>query len=210
MLPLSKKGGTDTGSEVALARSEEQARQQAIRDGTSKIDSLFGGQFNDDFYAGRAKSYENYALPQIADQFGDASKELTFSLARRGALDSTSRASLATELEKRRALQEQGVKDQARTFANTAKANVEGARADLVNTLNATGDVDSAVRGATARAQVLSAVPGYSPISSLFADFTAGLGQQAAAERAFAYGAGPRPAVNTGLFGPRSGSVVNA
>jgi hypothetical protein len=208
VLPLAKKGGTDTGSEVAAARSEEQARQKAIRDGTTKIEDLFDGQFNDDFFKGRAKSYEDYALPQVADQFGDASKQLTFSLARRGALDSTSRASLATALEKKRALQEQAIKDQGQTFANTAKANVEGARGDLVNTLNATGDVDAAVRGATTRAQVLSAVPGYSPVSQLFADFTSGLGQQAAAERAYSYG-GPRPTFNTGLFAPRSGSVVN-
>jgi hypothetical protein len=69
--------------------------------------------------------------------------------------------------------------------------------------------VTGAVNGATARSQILSAVPGYSPIASLFSDFTAGLGQQAAAERAFSYGAGPRPAVNTGLFSPRSGAVVN-
>lgn len=201
------KGGS--GSEVAAARAAEQSRQNKIREGSAKIADLFDSQFNDNFYADRAKSYEDYANPQVADQFGDAKKQLVFSLARRGALDSTSRASLETELDKRRAIQEQNIKDQALNFANTAKANVEGARSDLVNTLNATGDVDSAVQGATARAQVLSAVPAYSPIPQLFADFTSGLGQQAAAERAFAYGAGPKPAISTGLFAPRSGAVVN-
>lgn len=206
---MAKKGGTDSGAEVAAARADEQARQDAIRTGTSKISSLFDGQFTPDFYAGRAKSYTDYALPQEQDQFGQAKKQLTFALARRGALDSSSRASLQADLEKRDALQRQNIADQGQTFANTAKANVEGARADLINTLNATGDVTSAVNGATARSQILSAVPGYSPISALFADFTSGLGQQAAAERAFSFGGGPRPAINTGLFAPRNGAVVN-
>lgn len=201
--------GTDTGSEVDAARREEELRQQRIRKGTSKIGKLFDSQFNKDFYKGRAQSYRDYAMPQLADQFGDASKQLTFALDRRGMLDSSSRASLGGELEKRRALQEQKIKDDALNYKNAAKANVEGARADLTNMLNTTGDVDAAVRGATTRAQVLSAVPAYNPISQLFADFTSGLGQQAAAERAFAYGGGPRPALNTGIFGPRSGAVVN-
>jgi hypothetical protein len=206
---MAKKGGTDSGAEVAAARSEEQARQQGIRDGTTRISDMFDTQFNDDFFQGRAKSYEDYALPQVQDQFGDAKKQLVYALTRRGALDSTSRASQEADLEKRRAIQETSVKDQALNYANTAKANVEGARSDLVNTLNATGDVDAAVNSATTRAQVLSAVPAYSPVSQLFGDFTAGLGKQAAAERAFSYGAGPRPAVQTGLFGPRAGAVVN-
>ncbi len=203
------KGGS--GSEVDAARAQEQARQDAIRNGTSQISSLFDGQFNDQFYKNRAKSYEDYALPQVEDQGKQAGKQLTFSLARRGALDSSSRASLASELEKRIALQEQGVKDQAQSYANTARANVEGARSDLINTLNATGDVQSAVNGANTRATVLSATPAYSPISSLFADFTSGIGQQAAAERAYALSGGMTgaPTINTGLFAPRAGAVVN-
>jgi hypothetical protein len=203
------KGGTDSNSEVTAARNEEAARQANIRQGTQKVSDLFDTQFTPDFYAGRAKSFTDYALPQEQDQFNNAKKQLIFALDRRGALDSSSRASLGADLAKRDAIQRQNIADQGQTYANTAKANVEGARADLINTLNATGDVTGAVNGATARSQILSAVPGYSPIASLFSDFTAGLGQQAAAERAFSYGAGPRPAVNTGLFSPRSGAVVN-
>jgi hypothetical protein len=206
---MAKKGGTDGGDEVARARAQEQARQQQVRQGTQKIGDLFDQQFTPDFYAGRAKSYEDYATPQEGQQYNDAGKQLIFALARRGALDSSSRAAQQADLDRRHAIQLQNIKDQGQTYANTAKANVEGARSDLVNTLNATGDVTGAVNSANARAQVLSAVPGYSPIASLYGDFTTALGQQAAAERAFSYGAGPRPAVNTGLFAPRAGAVVN-
>lgn len=206
---MAKKGGTDGGSEVAQARADEQARQAQVRQGTQQISDLFGNQFNDQFYADRAKSYTDYATPQEGQQYNDAGKQLVFALARRGALDSSSRAGQQAKLDQQHAIQVQNIKDQGQTYANTAKANVEGARSDLVNTLNATGDVTGAVNSANARAQVLSAVPGYSPIASLYGDFTTGLGQQAAAERAFSYGAGPRPAVNTGLFAPRAGAVVS-
>lgn len=204
---MAKKGASDGASEVAQAREDEQARQQRIREGTGKISELFDSQFNDDFYTGRQDSFVNYAMPQLSDQHNDAVKQLTFALARRGALDSSSRAAQEAELERRRALLETEVKSKGADYANTARANVEGARSDLINTLNVTGDVEGAVQGSQARAAVLSQTPGYSPLVSLFADFTSGLGQQAAAERAFSYGAGPRPSINTGLFGAPSGAV---
>jgi hypothetical protein len=206
---LAKKGGTDSGDEVTAARQQEQARQDAIRSGTQQISSLFDRQFTPDFYAGRAKSYVDYAMPQVDQQATDAAKQLTFALDRLGALDSSSRAAQEADLARRVAIQRQNITDQGQTYANTARANVEGARADLINTLNSTGDVQSAVNSANARSQVLSAVPGYSPVSTLFGDFTAALGANAAAERAFSYGAGPRPAVSTGLFGIPSGAVQN-
>src|SRR5690606_19291435 len=122
------------------------------------------------------------------DQHQDAQKQLAFALARRGAMDSSSRAALEADLERKRGLLETEIKDKALDQANAARANVESARSDLVNTLNATGDTEGAVQGAQARATVLSQSPGYSPLVALFADFTNALGQQAAAERAFAYG----------------------
>jgi hypothetical protein len=74
--------------------------------------------------------------------------------------------------------------------------------------LNATGDAQGAATSAVARSAALSQPAAYSPLSNLFADFTGALGTQAAAERAYAYGGGPRPTVSTGLFAPRKGAVA--
>lgn len=200
---------SDEPSEADLARDAERRRQRRIKRGTNKITKLFDTQFNDDFFNGRRQSYVDYALPQLNDQFSDASKQLAFSLERRGALDSSSRSSLEADLNRQRALGETTINDQARDFETDARVGVENARNGLIDMLNATGDASRAVNNATTQASILSKVPAYNPISQLFADFTAGLGQNAAAERAFAYGAGPRPGVSTGLFGARSGSVVN-
>lgn len=207
---MAKKGASNSGGEVAAVRADEAARQERIRQGTARIADLFDTQFNDDFFEGRRQSFIDYVMPQLQDQYQDAQKQLAFALARRGAMDSSSRAALEADLEQKRGLLETEIKDRALDQANSARAAVESARSDLVNTLNATGDVEGAVQGAQARATVLSQSPGYSPLVALFADFTNALGQQAAAERAFAYGAGPKPAINTGLFGtPRNAVSVS-
>lgn len=207
---MGKKGGSDGSAEVKAARSDEQARQERIRKGTKSISDMFDGQFTPAYFEKQAANYRNYAMPQLQDQHKDAAKQLVFALDRRGALDSSSRASQEAELERKRALEETAIKDRARDYSTTARANIEGARGDLISTLNATGDAEGAVRSANARAQVLSAVPGYSPLASMFDSFTAGLGMQAAAEKAFSYGGGPKPALGvTGLFGTPRGAVDN-
>ena len=197
-------------SEVDKIRAEEVARQKRITRGTNKITKLFDKQFDKNFFKQQAANYTNYALPQLNDQHADAARQLTFALDRRGALDSSSRSSLGAELEKKRALAEADIKARAGDYRTEAMANVEGARSDLLNTLRSTGDAQGAVNSANARAKILSRPTSYSPLTALFADFTSMLGQQAAAERAFAYGTGPKPTYSTGLFGTPSGAVVNS
>lgn len=202
--------GNDGPTEAEKIRAEEATRQKRVADGTTKINQLFDKQFNPAFFKKQSTNYTNYALPQLADQHKDASKQLTFALDRRGALDSSSRSSLGTELEKKRALAEADIKAKAGDYRTGAMANVEAARGDLLNTLRSTGDVQGAVNSANARATILSQVPGYSPLTAMFADFTNALGQQAAAEKAFAYGGGPKPTYSTGLFGAPRGAVANS
>lgn len=201
-------GGGSTNNYTTEFRNEEAARQERVRSGTKRIEDIFDTQFTDDFFQGRSDSYLGFAQPQLADQHKDAVKQLTFALDRRGSLDSSSRSSLEADLERGRAIADTEIKDRARAYATDARANVEGARGDLLNTLNATGDADAAVNSATARAKVLTEPVAYSPIAQAFSDFTTGIGQQAAAEKAFAYGATPNPPkTGTWLFGPRQSSI---
>lgn len=191
------------------ARSAEEERQRQVKEGTARIEDLFGSQFGPSFFDNQRTNYLNYAQPQLADQHADAMRQLVFSLDRRGALDSSSRSALETDLERTRALAETQIKDQANSFRTGAMADVEAARSDLINSLNATGDVQATVTSANNRAKVLSQPQQYNPVGQAFVDFTTLLGQQAAAEKAFSYGAGPKPALVTGLFGASSGAVQN-
>lgn len=203
-------GGKSGGNEAKRAREEEAARQQRIREGTTRINTIFDGQFNDDFFAGQERAFTDYALPQVQDQSAQAGRQLLFDLDRRGQIEGSARADLSAELQKRTDLQTQKVRDDARAFGTTARNNVEAARGDLISLLNATGDAEGAASSALARSEALSRPPAFSPVANLFADFTGALGVQAAAERARFYGGptAPQPTFNTGLFTPRSGAAV--
>lgn len=202
---MGKKGGS---GEAKQARADEQERQARIRAGTERVNSIFDGQFNDDYFGKRQQSFLEYANPQLEDQYGDAQKELTFALARGGLLDSSVRADKAGELQKKYDLNKQQIADQALSYGTEAKNAVEDARANLIATLNATGDAQGAANSAISRASVLSKPQAYSPLTQLFADFTAGLGTQAALEKANYYSGGQTGVrYNTGLFAPSSNAV---
>lgn len=196
------------GNEAAQARADEQARQDRIRTGTSQIDDTFGRQFTDDFYNGRQNAFVNYATPQLETQAADARKQLAFALARSGQTDSSVRAQKEAELQREVDLQRQGITDQGLSYANDARTKVEGSRSDLVSMLNTTGDAEGAANSAVTRASALSQPVAFSPMGQLFANFTSGLGTQAALERASALSGGAiTPRYNTGLFGNSNNAV---
>lgn len=173
------------------------AAQGKLFSGTSK-----SGGFGDDFFAKRRQSFIDYATPQLEDQYGNAQKELTFALARSGTLDSSIRGEQTGKLQQLYDLNKQKIGDEALSYETQSRNAVEDARANLIQTLNATGDAQGAANSALSRSQALSQPAAYSPLSQLFTDFTAGLGTQAAQERAMAASGGSYKApYNTGLFG---------
>lgn len=164
--------------------------------------------FGEDFFNGRKQAFLDYASPQLEDQYGDAQKQLTFALARNGTLDSSIRGEKVGELQKKYDLNKQQIADQALASSTDARNAVEDARANLIATLNATGDAKGAAQAALARSAALSKPAAYSPLTNLFADFTATLGQQAALERANYYSGGQTGSrYSTGLFAPSTGAV---
>lgn len=193
---------------AAIARSDEQARQSKIREGTTNINNTFDSQFNDGYFDSRKSSFLDYATPQLNDQYEKAQKDLTFSLDRSGMLDSSVRASKEGELQKLYDTNRRSVADQALGYSTQARNSVEDARSGLIQTLNATGDAQGAATSAISRASALSQPEQYSPLAQLFTTFTSGLGQQAALEKSAALSGGAYGgAYNTGLFGTPKKSV---
>lgn len=166
------------------------------------------GQFTPDYFDKVRQNYIDYATPQLDQQHQNASKELTFALARSGLLDSSVRGQKEAELQKTYDLNKQQVADQAEAYKTKAQTDVEGARSDLIAQLNATGDAQGAANSAISRASALSQPAAYSPLSDLFASFTQGLGTQAALEKANYYSGGMTGSrYNTGIFAPSAGAV---
>jgi len=199
----------NTADDVAAAgKTPEQQFIDAINAG-----QVFGGQavskgtFSPEFYGNLRKSFIDYATPQLVDQYSDAKKELIYAMDRAGLTNSSANAVKQGELTKLYNTQKQDIVAQGNEYVKQTQGAVEDARQQLIQTLNATGDADAAARGAVARAQALSMPPKYSPLTQLFSDFTASLGQQAGLERASYYSGQPIARYNTGVFTPNSKSV---
>jgi len=163
--------------------------------------------FNDEFFDGLSKSYVDFARPQLDEQAGKARNQLTFALARNGTLDSSMRSTQSADLQRSVDKEIQSITDKGREYATEARTGVEQARADLIANLTMTGDDVGTSNAALARAKTLATPPAYSPLGQLFTDYTAGLAQQAAFERAAALGYGTPSRGGAGLFGSNKSAV---
>ena len=204
--------GHTGGPKTDAALTPEQQFAKLLKEGSLYSGTTTSTGFNNDFFNQRRQAFIDYATPQIEDQYGKAQRELTFALDRGGLLDSSVRGQKAGELQQLYDLNKQQIADQALSYEGEARSAVEDARSNLIATLNATGDAQGAANAAIARSAILSKPAAYSPLANLFADFTAGLGTQAALEKANYYagsGAGGQQIgrYSTGLFAPKTSSV---
>ncbi|MBL4766285.1 MAG: hypothetical protein JKY94_00930 [Rhodobacteraceae bacterium] len=199
---MCKSGGDGGAAEAQRAR--EAARQQNIDTGAANITSAFSA-FDDDFFSNREKSFLDFALPQLDDQFGDAKNELILSLARNGRLQSSARGSKVADLEKKYNLQRQAILDEALGFANNARSDISTRKANLFSQNTAIADPSQIGSLAASAAGALSSSPSFTPLGTLFQNVTAGLSTQADLERR------GQATFNTGLFSTRgngSSSVI--
>ena len=160
--------------EAKRVRAEEEARQGRIDEGTAGVNEAFG-IFDDDFFSGRSQAFENFARPQLDDQFSDARKDLIFALSRGGKLDSSVAADRFGKLDERFTSSLQDIKNKGFDFANTARSSVEDARGSILNQLFSSEDSDAAVSSALNRTRSLATTPSFSNLGNVFQNVTAGL-----------------------------------
>lgn len=156
-------------AEAKAARDAEVKRQGEITKGTKSINDNFA-QFNDAFYTGRKADYLGYYQPQLDDQFGDATKNLTFNLARNGTLKSTMAADETAKLTKKYDLQKGSLVSNAEADGAALKSGIGQQKTSLISQLNATGDATAASDAALGRTQELfNTRPAFNPLGDLFA-----------------------------------------
>jgi hypothetical protein len=182
------------------ARKEEDARQQAIRDGRARIDASFAG-FDQGYFDGLAADFKGYYMPQLEDQYGKAKEQSIYGLARQGILEGSAGAERLGEVDKKYQEQRTLIADRAVDQAMQARAAVDANKGDLYAQLSATADPTSAALSATARAQALATPPVYSPLGEVFLALSGAATNAIEAERSGWRG------WNTGWFRPSQSRV---
>lgn len=156
-------------------RRQEAARQARVAQGTQQVDNIFA-QFGDDFYQNRAKAQQEYYLPQVEDQYKKAYENATYRLANSGGLTSSAGANLLGDLNKSYETSKQRILDEAQAAALGLKSDMAGNRANMISLLNSGNSVESVAGMAKEKANMASAMPTYSTLGDLFAQFSNQIG----------------------------------
>lgn len=155
-------GGSDP---AAAQRRQENERQAAIRRGVGNINTQFEG-FNDPFYARRKEAYQDFALPELANQFQNTSKQLAYKNANQGLLQSSGARFLNDSLEREMVRQKQGIADMGQQQANQLRQNVENERSTLISQNQSAADPLLASQQAMAQASTLALPSTFAPVSN--------------------------------------------
>lgn len=202
------------------ARDDETARQGRITGYENGINGSFDSMFTPDYFNGQTKAYTDYYKPQLNDQYADTQKQLTYWLADKGLLDSSTRNDKTATLQKTYDTANRDISNGALDFVNNQKSSIANTRASLIGDARNGNQVDTpTVTGAISSLQspqvsyappVFNASGSANQFADMFGTFTNALAQQGALERASTLSGGAiSPAFNTGLFGGSSGSVRN-
>lgn len=183
-----------------LARQREAQRQARISEGREKIDEAFS-RFDDPFFAGVQKDFEDFSFPEIDDQFNTARRKVTLGLARSGNLNSGSGARTLGDLNERLQTERVNAANSALDQTQQFRQQIEGAKNDLFAQNITAADPASIAAQAASRAGTFAVAPAPSPIGQLFVDFINTAATGVAAERNGFRG------FNTGLFSPKSDAV---
>lgn len=158
-------GGGDGGA--AESRQMEIDRQNRIKAGIAAVNEAFGG-FNDAFYAKQKSNYNAWATPQLNRQYNQQLDQLRYGLARTGLGSSSAGAKAKSDLTFDMNLASQQIASQAKDYEMKTRAQVEGARADLISQAVSTTDPQHAANRALSAATANSSGPGYTPLGALF------------------------------------------
>jgi hypothetical protein len=157
-------GSPDYAGEAA---SREAQRVSNISQGGRAINKAFAG-FNDDFYKKRAQAYENYALPQVAQQYQTNKNQMGFGLANRGLLGGTAATNQFSLLNRTNAQAQQSIADQGVSQANALRQQVEQQKNQLLTNLYQSADPAQAGASAIATAAGFQTPSTFSAVANQF------------------------------------------
>lgn len=151
---------------AAMAGQQEGQRQQAIQQGTKNINKAFSG-FTPAFYQQRAQAYQDFAMPQLAQQYQQNRNQIGFGLANRGLNTSSAATGQWTNLGKAMGQAKQNIADAGIGQAQQLQQQVEGQRNNLLNQLYQSADPSGASAAATQTASQYAAPSVFQPLGNM-------------------------------------------
>ncbi len=124
--------------------------------------------FQPSFFAQREKAYNDFALPQVAEQYRLNKNALNFGLQNRGLGDSTIADQGRSQVERVSDTARQNVVDTGIEQSNQLRKSIEDARQESISQLYQTADPARALQGAISQASQLRAPSALQPIGDLF------------------------------------------
>lgn len=151
------------------AQNTEAARQKAITTGKGSINKVFAG-FNPQFYQNRVNAYENFAMPQLADQYRQTRDQIGFGLANKGLTRSGAAGKQWSDLFRTNATAKQGVVDSAIGQANDLQKQVATQKEGIINQLYQTADPGAAGQAANSAVASLTQPSVFAPLANQFSN----------------------------------------
>lgn len=160
--------GNSNAGDQAVALQQQQ--QQAVQAATGQINNAFSG-FTPNFYNQRAQTYENYAAPQLEQQYQTSEANMKDKLGNQGLLDSSAAQQESGALAENLATAENSIANTAIGQSQSLQQQVAQEQANLVGQANAASDPLSVAQNAIGAASSLQTPSAFAPIGNLFQNF---------------------------------------
>jgi hypothetical protein len=168
------------GDAAAQARQQQQQQEQWTNQATTGINQAFSG-FTPDFYKGVGNAYQQYALPQVQQQYQNSANQLGFKLAGQGLQKSSAANTMGNALANTMSQAQQTVGNTATQQENQLKGQVAQEQANLIGQAQTTSQPTQLSQMALAQAAGSASPSSFAPVGNMFNTFgQMYLGNQAA------------------------------
>lgn len=157
-------GSPDYGG---MAASQEKKRQGLITEGTAAVDKAYAG-FTPSFYDQRSQAYQNFAMPELGNQYRDTRNSLVFGMANKGLLGGSAAREANSNLNRKMSEGKQQIVDTGKQQAQGLQQQVEASKTSLLNNVYAGADPANATQQATATAAGFTPASTFAPMANMF------------------------------------------
>lgn len=168
-------GGSNQAQQLL---NQQQQQEKATNNAVGQVNNAFSG-FTPSFFHGVGQAYQNFALPQLQQQYQSASNGLGFKLANQGLGDSSVAQDLGSKLANTMAQGQTQIGQEAQNQENQLRQNISQEQANLVGQASNSQNPGIVGTQALGVAQGFGTPSSFAPIGNLFNSFaTQYLGNQ--------------------------------